>query len=209
MKVIRRKVFETNSSSTHAIAITKSNENLESPGHLSLEYDGEYGWSFRVVNDLDNKFTYLAIAAAYIENISHEGERDEFFKTLGELNGREFEIRYFLWKLSKLGFSFGKREEKIVKKLTDENSYDYYIDHCGEAVGLYLKMVDDEDMLKRFLLSSDSFITMGNDNSDTDIWEEPNRRFNLGMESYKTGWGTERYDSDQIKNKFEIYYKGN
>lgn len=209
MKIIRNKVFETNSSSTHAIAITKSNENLDTPKYISLEYDGEYGWSFRVVNDLDNKFTYLAIAAAYIEDISHGGDRDEFFKVPGDIKAREFEIRYFLWKLKKLGFSFGDREDKIVKKLTDENSYDYYIDHCDGAVGIYLDLVDNDDKLKRFLLSSDSFITMGNDNDDRDIWDEPNRRFDLGLKSYETEWGTTRYNEDQLNDRFEIYYKGN
>ena len=209
MKIIRNKVFETNSSSTHAIAITKSNENLVNPGYISLEYDGEYGWSTRVVNDLDNKFTYLAIIAAYIEDISHNGDREEFFKVPGDIKAREFEIRYFLWKLKKLGFSFGDREDKIVKKLTDENSYDYYIDHCGEAVGLYLDLVDNDDKLKRFLLSSDSFITMGNDNDETDIWEIPNRRFNLGLTTYETDWGSTRYRDEELEDRFEIYYKGN
>ena len=70
MKIIRRSVFETNSSSTHAIAITKSDKNLQSPGYISLDYDGEYSWDYKVINDLDGKFTYLAVIASnYIDNL--------------------------------------------------------------------------------------------------------------------------------------------
>ena len=67
MKIIRRSVFETNSSSTHALAITKSNENLNKPSLISLDYDGEYGWEYKILNDLDSKFTYLAILDGVLE----------------------------------------------------------------------------------------------------------------------------------------------
>lgn len=210
MKIIRRSVFETNSSSTHAIAITKSDKNLQSPGYISLDYDGEYSWDYKVINDLDGKFTYLAVIASnYIDNLFKDPEREEFYKSHEGINISEFELRFFMDKLKKLGFSFGDREDKIVNRLCHENDYDYFIDHGDDAVGLYLSLLKDDDKLKRFLLSSDSFITTGNDNDEKDIWEDPNSQFGLGMTPQETEWGSTVYNENQLKDRFDIYYKGN
>lgn len=40
---IRKSVFETNSSSTHAICITKKKDNYKLPDHIDFEF-GEFGW---------------------------------------------------------------------------------------------------------------------------------------------------------------------
>ena len=62
MRKIRKSMFETNSSSTHALYICKDNK-LEEPESLRFDLYAEFGWSFNTYNDQDSKFTYLGIAA--------------------------------------------------------------------------------------------------------------------------------------------------
>ena len=61
-KQIRKCVYETNSSSTHAICITKENvENNVIPKHIDFCI-GEYGWEFEEYRDTYNKASYLITA---------------------------------------------------------------------------------------------------------------------------------------------------
>lgn len=208
MKIIRRSVFETNSSSTHALAITKSNENLNNPSLISLDYDGEYGWEYRTLNDLDSKFTYLAILASCVDTLKTTPERIEWYTERKDIKLDQVELRFFMNKLKNLGFTF-EDEEEIVSKLTGKDAYDYYIDHSYDAIDIYFSIVSDEDRLKRFLLSPKSFITTGNDNSEKSIWEDPNSEYKLGLTSSVTEWGSVNYNIKSLKDKFEIFYKGN
>lgn len=208
MKIIRRSVFETNSSSTHALAITKSNENLNNPSLISLDYDGEYGWEYRTLNDLDSKFTYLAILASCVDTLKTTPERIEWYTERKDIKLDQVELRFFMNKLKNLGFTF-EDEEEIVSKLTGKDAYDYYIDHSYDAIDIYFSIVSDEDRLKRFLLSPKSFITTGNDNSEKSIWEDPNSEYKLGLTSSVTEWGSVNYNIKPLKDKFEIFYKGN
>lgn len=208
MKIIRRSVFETNSSSTHALAITKSNENLNNPSLISLDYDGEYGWEYRTLNDLDSKFTYLAILASCVDTLKTTPERIEWYTERKDIKLDQVELRFFMNKLKNLGFTF-EDEEEIVSKLTGKDAYDYYIDHSYDAIDIYFSIVSDEDRLKRFLLSPKSFITTGNDNSEKSIWEDPNSEYKLGLTSSVIEWGSVNYNIKPLKDKFEIFYKGN
>ena len=56
---IRRSVYETNSSSTHAICIAKDGYELKD--HIDF-HTGEYGWECEEYGDLDNKASYLITA---------------------------------------------------------------------------------------------------------------------------------------------------
>lgn len=68
---IRRNCFETNSSSTHAICITKrkiDKDNL--PSKVEFKHD-EFGWEFEVYEDVLTKASYLYQAICdlhYYEN---------------------------------------------------------------------------------------------------------------------------------------------
>lgn len=55
---IRKSVFETNSSSTHAICITKKKDNYKIPKHIDFEF-GEFGWEHDEYNDPETKLSYL------------------------------------------------------------------------------------------------------------------------------------------------------
>ena len=56
---IRLNVFETNSSSTHAICIAKDGYELKD--HIDF-HTGEYDWKCEEYGDLDNKASYLITA---------------------------------------------------------------------------------------------------------------------------------------------------
>lgn len=58
---IRKSVFETNSSSTHAICITKKKDNYKIPKHIDFEF-GEFGWECDEYHDTRNKASYLITA---------------------------------------------------------------------------------------------------------------------------------------------------
>lgn len=195
MKIIRKHVFETNSSSMHALVISKSEENLETPTELCLAWDGRYSWENEVYADQINKFTYLGILAAGIQETEVNNELENYFE-----------------KLKEIGFTignddYGNSEKEIKKKLL--KSYDYYVDHEDEAYGAYMSIVYDEERLKRFMLSPRSFITTGNDNDGDDIWSKPNAIFELGLKYEETKWGTKQYFTEDLEKDYEIYHKGN
>ena len=58
---VRRGAFETNSSSTHAICITKSEYRHNSFSHIDFEI-GEFGWENDEYDSLYNKASYLITA---------------------------------------------------------------------------------------------------------------------------------------------------
>ena len=58
---IRKGLFETNSSSTHAICIGKNNHNLEIPSELTFQV-GEFGWENKVYYDTTTLASYLYTA---------------------------------------------------------------------------------------------------------------------------------------------------
>lgn len=70
---IRKSVFETNSSSTHAICITKKKDNYKIPKHIDFEF-GEFGWMYEEYSDTHNKASYL-ITAIFSFNKSETDEK--------------------------------------------------------------------------------------------------------------------------------------
>ena len=65
---IRKNVFETNSSSTHSIAIPKAQERTY-PSEINF-YIGEYGWDFESVNPAS--YLYTAILMCYDDKKGEE-----------------------------------------------------------------------------------------------------------------------------------------
>lgn len=72
---VRRGVFEANSSSTHAICISKNHDtsNLKLPDSVSFDH-GEFGWECRKLRHVWEKASYLyeAILGTYCENGAKE-----------------------------------------------------------------------------------------------------------------------------------------
>lgn len=142
-KNIRQGVFETNSSSTHSICISKDTK-PELPESLDFRF-GEYGWEVDTLSSIEEKASYL-----YTGLMSNERKEDiEKIKNL----------------LSAKGVSC-KFQEPDTKGGYFSSGY---VDH-GDELGEFLdEVVSNEDSLLSYLFSPLSFVLTGNDNDDCDV----------------------------------------
>lgn len=132
---IREGVFETNSSSTHSICISKQKVNtFPSSVHFGLE---TYGWDFNCVTDTCS-YLYSAIM--------------EFQDT--ELKD--------IW-LERIKTILAKHDIEATFETSDKN-YWYGVDHVYELESFIDEITQDEDKLLRFLLNFASCVYTGNDN---------------------------------------------
>lgn len=167
-KQIRSSVFETNSSSTHSIAISKKKPVIGKYIHFGI---GEFGWE----NDCVDTADYLYTA------ILEQDESEELLNKLKEiLDKYSIEYEFDKW----LGYG--------------------YIDHSYELREFMFAILDDEDLLMRYLFG-DSMVYTGNDNQD----DCPNG-CNIACEKYYD------YDSDKMvanpyhdPENYDYFYKGN
>lgn len=141
---VRKKIFETNSSSTHAICIAKEND-YTIPASLNFEL-GEFGWQERFIYDTWELASYLYTGIlSYYRDVEVEDFKNYIYEVLGK---RGCECSFETPRTDRYGLMYG------------------YIDHA-ENLGAFLGAIrKSEKALLRFLLSPDSFIITGNDNSD-------------------------------------------
>lgn len=185
MRQIRNGVFETNSSSTHSICISKkpiTDIILKRYLYFSL---GEYGWGEEEVSPCD--YLYTAIACDY----------NNFEKRMYELKET----------LLNNGILFAFEEPKWSNDTKNRYVLNANIDHSNELIDFLDEILDDEDKLLRFLLNYDSVVYTGNDNDR----EDSSRCRDAEDVFYKY----ENKKMETIKNpnhdeeKYEYYYKGN
>ena len=148
---IRKGVFETNSSSTHSIAIPRSSG---VPSYISF-YTGEFGWAFEEV-DAANYF-YTAIYEVS-ETMAEVEERIEKLKSILDSHSIEYK------------FNDPRCEEH-----NGYLSFDGYIDHGYELRHFVDELLDDGDKLVRLL--DGGLVFTGNDNSDSMGFVERDREF--------------------------------
>lgn len=188
---IRRSVYETNSSSTHAICIAKDGYELKD--HIDF-HTGEYGWECNEYGDLDNKASYLITA---ILSMDKESADEKLIQLEGILD--ENEITYTIPELNVNSYEYGKKKHYYY-----DIGYDY-IDHAGELRPWLDDLLSDSDKLFRYLFG-DSFIVTGNDNDDgfRDRMLIAEGKEETDWETY-TLYGNLKPEFD----KYEIYEKGN
>ena len=153
---VRRGTFETNSSSTHSICVTKGDEALLIPNTVSVNIDEyEFGWEYEKWCYYDDKIAYFVLG---ILNISYnEGlgkgatMLEEFINDLKEFGVKEVDIT-------------GVRLHHYQSQYYLES--DGYVDHSSDLKDFVEELMANKETLKRFLFSTDSFILGGNDNSD-------------------------------------------
>ena len=138
---IRNSVFETNSSSTHSIAISKNP--VVAGKHIRFGI-GEFGWE----NDCVDTADYLYTA------ILEQDDRDDLLNRLKEILDKhsiEYEFETPIWDKSSNGeytwLSYG------------------YVDHSYELREFFNIILSDEDLLIRYLFGNSNVYT-GNDNQD-------------------------------------------
>ena len=147
MLQIRANVFETNSSSTHTLNISKRPVD-DMPAHIDFHL-GEFGWGFDDANFADYLYTAIMDLDSEFNEERHEKAKERLNK-----------IRNLLGKYG-ITYTFEKPRDNVW----------FYIDHSEtlEREGTLDKILDDEDLLTRALMRPESVIHMGNDNSETEV----------------------------------------
>ena len=163
---IRKGLFETNSSSTHAICIGKNNHNLEIPSELTFQV-GEFGWENEVYYDTTTLASYLytALTAWY--------------------DGKEL-TKYINHIYTLLGHN-GCKATFIEPNVDDWGFTDGYIDHSEELGDFLHRVLSSDKALLRYLFSPDSFIITGNDNDWGDYLEDFHKAQNKNVEVIEKG----------------------
>lgn len=218
MKIIRDRVFETNSSSTHALVIPKS---VDSQGYsLSVDYDVAQNLEYdtpefcygrcqlQIFDDWVNKLAYIYIVLRnyndFYECSYTEEQVDNFKILINKLYSEVLNVVQF------------KPSDEItpdrVFHLIDhdiaDNGYNCWVDHVGEVPkDLIDRVLSDEDFVKRFIFNTASYITVGGDEYSgfyikkvgfeydyEDLYEEDNE------------WSRKL---DELSKDYDIYLKGN
>lgn len=179
---IRKGTFETNSSSTHSICISKAPVTAY-PKRIIFT-PGQFGWETDQVTD----------TASYL-----------FTAILEICYGDEDMKKSYMDNITRILESHGV--EAVFVEPKSRNSWDnYYIDHSDELNG-FVKMLlkNDGDMLLRFLFSYDSCVYTGNDNSDDDTamcWCAESTYYDYDAKEEKPHPG---HDEEH----FDYFFKGN
>ena len=193
MRQIRYGVFESNSSSTHSIAIPKD---CDIVSYISFHI-GEFGWGCDEADSADYFYT-----AIYVTSNTEDEVNEKIAKLKNILD--EHGIEYY----------FAKAKTYIWHYDYDNKDYlvldDGYIDHGEELKDFVDELLNDGDKLVRFL--SRGLVFTGNDNSTEEEigYIERDREF---LTSYD--WESKQYS--EIENPYYMsnykdydwYWKGN
>lgn len=153
---IRYSIFETNSSSTHAMVVSHEAPTFY-PRHVHFRLD-EFGWEFNILKTIDDKAAYLYTSICCMLNDK------ELIKAARD---------YITEALAQVGVSCHFDTPKY-------ENYDYYdwlengnIDHCGEDEHYEWVncMLANPDALCRFLFTPTSYVVTGNDNCSDEEYE--------------------------------------
>lgn len=185
---IRNGVFETNSSSTHSICISK--KPVDAGGlHVDFHF-GKFGWE----NDDVDVADYLYTAIYYHDPKGNDGLLDKL-KDILDSHG--------------VSYTFEKPNpvHHVYKDYEWDDPNIGFIDHGYDTSEFVHAVLNDGDMLIRYLFS-DSHVYTGNDNDDGD-------RMCNAAEPTIWKWDTDWHNSWEEPNpnhdeeKYEYFYKGN
>lgn len=177
---IRSSVFETNSSSTHSIAISKKPVVI---GKYIRFCIGEFGWE----NDCADTADYLY--TAILEQDEHDELLDKLKKILDKYS-IEYKFDTPKWHKSSNG--------------TDKWLGYGYIDHSYELREFLDTVLSDEDLLMRYLFG-DSTVYTGNDNQDPN----PSGCNIADEEYYDWGSSKMVVNPYHDPENYDYFYKGN
>jgi hypothetical protein len=151
---IRKNVFETNSSSSHSLTMSKGDLTAQ-PFDKAVLREGrvylskhEYGWEWHRYYGTHSKADYLFTQMFESDTIP-SGKPESVTRTLREEN-ENFDM---LCRVI---------EEHTGVKVYVEPGTSGYVDHDSHGVGM--ELFESEKKLHQFLFSPDSFVQTGNDN---------------------------------------------
>lgn len=139
MYQIRSNTFETNSSSTHSICISKHPVDLTSLPSKIYFCPDEFSWECRRADPVSYLYTAIVLSPDHEDLLNTLKSTLSTYGITCEFEPVEYDPKYH-W--------------------PTEGS----IDHEDEAVAMAHKVVNDPDRLIRYLFSPDTYIQTGNDN---------------------------------------------
>ena len=149
MITVRQGVFETNSSSTHAIIIAREGTKPMDDVCFSI---GEYGWELETYYGPDSKASYFYTLAC---ECLQRDVADDITQLLAPYG---IECR-FVKKPVFVSYSDGSGQYL-------DNGY---VDHCAEGLDLVEDCLKDASLLIDLIFNNESYIETGNDNDDEPV----------------------------------------
>ena len=159
---IRQGVFETNSSSTHAISIAPYTKDIQVPEYFKFSHDREFGWERATYQDAETKAAYLWVAAcSQYDSIKN---KDTLLRIKAELTRilMEYGVKTVIF----------QDAEYVKSKYYDDREYldiNGYIDHSGELDGWVDDLIDEPELVISYLFNNKSQVMTGNDNDDDGV----------------------------------------
>jgi hypothetical protein len=163
MKLIRKGVFETNSSSTHSLVIPHKVEKEDYSLYDSLWHEYDFGrLECRLIDDWDEKLAYV-----YAMLVSMLNYKDTTPVEIMNFKKRINEI-YKEIKEDKSIISKPRYEDLTPDQVFVKIDCDTYccVDHAGDLIDskeFLNKILNDDEFLKRFIFNKKSYITLGGD----------------------------------------------
>lgn len=148
---IRSSVFETNSSSTHAICISKKRVDLDKLRGTTVHFFcGTFGWEVDEYNTLEDRASYLYQAILDL-NYDDVEKRSEMLNRIVDILGKyDIDCYFKPPETDRWGFNEG------------------YIDHANQTEEFVEAVLHNENRLLEYLFG-DSIIFTGNDNDEIDL----------------------------------------
>jgi hypothetical protein len=174
MKQTRFNVFETNSSSTHSICISKESHKNILPSQV--EFRGkDFGWEEAIYTDVESKASYIYTLSidyrqdSWFYNQDHT-VADEYKQAVADANAFEDKVTQYL-KSENISCSFNPNEGEWVKFNGEKSHYMRSIDHSDMkgCIELLHYVLESKENLFNYLFNLDSYIITGNDNDGSDV----------------------------------------
>ena len=172
---VRQGVFETNSSSTHAISIMSYSECRKEdwfdeytvPAHVHFGVDGQFGWEFSTYNDIASKAAYFWITCCTQYGMLSERDKlSEIMSTVTTWLNEEgvTDVTFDVGEYTGIPWRHNEDDEDDGDRYS---VFDGYVDHSDfEFVELLLS---NKKIFLSYLLNHESQIATGNDNDDAEV----------------------------------------
>lgn len=195
MKLIRKQTFETNSSSTHAIAIPKE-PSYKKLSHVDFKW-GEFAWEYAVYYDTLSKASYLYTLIRY-----SNGEFDIDYRNASSYLET---IKKYLDE-EKITYSFEASSGDIWD--------DGYVDHGGSGQDVVEGILKTKESFLTYLFDERAYVSTGNDNESGYYIPgvgTSDDYYNWTYDDVDYKKGQERYENacNEYKQRYDVFYKGN
>ena len=207
MRKIRYGIFETNSSSTHAIVVPKEVKEDDYNAYDSLDHDYGFGREeCRLCDSWDEKlaYAYMLLKDNNVEELdTFKNQVIEVWKKL--FGNKDYtptpkDVFNYIDKDGSNGDLTGKDGFLILKE-----RYGNYIDHaCDlENKNILNRLIKDKEFVKRFIFNKNSYITIGGDEY---------RGYNIKTIGFEYDYENEEDFINKLKEykkNNDVYLKGN